>query len=40
MSSPTVSSSNDSGDRPAALRARTTFSSCGTLTMVLPARMP
>lgn len=37
---PRVSSSQDSGERPAALPARRTFSSCGTFTSTLPARMP
>lgn len=37
---PSVSSSKASGERPAALRARTTAATCGSLTIVLPARMP
>lgn len=40
MSRPTVSSSADSGARPAADLARTTLATCGTFTSVLPARMP
>lgn len=40
MDRPRDSSSMDSGLRPSALPARTTLSSCGTLTSVEPARMP
>lgn len=37
---PRVSSSNASGERPAAEPARSTLATCGSLTMVLPASMP